>query len=180
MPTTVCVLYGFGEGPRVGQRLQKALQASGYEVIDDPAQADIIITHSAGCLLLPEKVRARQIIQIGPYWPERTWLKAATRKFIDDMHKHHREGELRFWLHKSLWNLTYFCRMPTNFRFLKGLKEGRHWRHGKITTVVRPRYDSFCAVDPKSRFKQPPAFLSFPGHHDDCWRDPKPYIALLK
>jgi hypothetical protein len=179
MPTA-CILYGFGEGPRIGWRLARAVEAKGYRIINDPGQADVIIAHSAGCLLLPAKVRAKQIIQIGPYWPEQPWIVAACRKFMDDMQLHHQGKELSFWLRKSLWNLVYFCKMPTNLHFLRGIKNGRQWRHGSITTVVRPRFDNFCAPVFQSHFKDQPTFISFPGHHDDCWRNPQPYLSLIK
>jgi hypothetical protein len=179
MPT-VCIIYGVLEGPQLGKRLRHALKAAGYETINNPARADVIITHSGGSLLLPKKVRAKQIIQIAPYWPGKTWVASAIRKVIDDFHVHHKEGEMRFWLRKGLWNFIYLGRVASVVQMLGGLKAGNHWRHGRITIVVRPRHDTFCAADYDYRFKESPAFLSFPGHHDDCWRDPKPYIALLK
>jgi hypothetical protein len=165
----------------MGRRFEKALAAKGYQIIHDASQADIIVTHSAGCLLLPKKVRAKQIIQLGPYWPEHLWFAAAWRKITDDMRTHHKASDLGFWLDKCMWNFVYLLRLPTNFRFAQGIKHGSHWRHGHITTVVRARFDPFCEQWPKSQsFETSPTYLSFPGNHDDCWRKPAPYIALIK
>jgi hypothetical protein len=179
MPT-VCIIYGFCEGPRTGERLQQALIAKGFKPIPNPDQADLIITHSGGAQLLPENVSAKQIIQVGPYWPKGPWLVATARKLAYDVRCHHAEGELRFWIIKSFWNFVYFWKLSTGPRMLQGLMKGCHWRHGNITMVVRPRLDSYCPQNYTTRFAQEPAFISFPGYHDDIWRDPEPYLDLLK
>lgn len=179
--STACILYGVLEGPHMGKRMRQALKSKGYTIIADPAAADLIITHSAGSLLLPKKVCAKQIIQIAPYWPDRPWLKAAFRKGVDDLREFHRHRQTHRWFLKGFWNFVYFWRFDTIATILRGLKNGHHWRHGNITTVVRPRFDSFCA--PKTDnpdFKDSASFVSFPGYHDDCWRDPGPYLALIK
>lgn len=181
MPT-VALLYGFGEGPRVGRRFRAALKAKGYETIDDASQADIIITHSGGCLLMPPTNRAKQIIHIAPYhWPGLPWTASMGHKLLDDLKTHHKEGELKFWSRKTFWNLVYTCNMRKNFRMIKNLSNKQRWRCAEKTIVVRPRYDSFCIPDASAMpFKPGAAFVSIPGHHDDCWRNPQPYIALIQ
>lgn len=181
MPT-VCILYGFSEGPRVGRRFRAALKAKGYSIITDPAQADILITHSGGCLLLPDKIQAKQIIHIAPYqWPGKSWFACMSRKLLDDIHAHHREGELHFWARKTFWNFVYFWKMANNFRMQRTINQPTRWRYGNITTVLRPRHDTFCTPDYRLLpFKPSATFISMPGYHDDCWRNPKPYVDLLK
>lgn len=180
--STICVLYGFGEGPRVGRRLVKALTAKGHDVVVDPAGADVIITHSGGCLLLPSEIRAKQIIHVAPYyWPNKSWFACMSRKLLDDLQTHHAEGDLHFWAHKTFWNFVYFWRMSANFKMMRRLKGKDRWRHGEITAVVRPRFDTFCIPEPKSLPYKPSAvYISMPGSHDDCWRDPAPYISLIQ
>jgi hypothetical protein len=102
------------------------------------------------------------------------------RKLVDDLRAHHAEGQLAFWFRKSLWNMTYLWRMPTNIRMFRGMRAGAQWRRGHITTVLRPRHDTFCTPDiTPMPFKRSPTFVSMPGYHDDCWRSPKPYLAPL-
>lgn len=177
---SVCILYGVCEGPRTGQRLRQALENRGFELINDPARADLIMTHSGGSLLLPEKVQAQQIIQVGPYWPTTPWVVATARKLIGDLRTHHAEGEVRFWIRKSFWNFVYLWKISTLIRMLRGIQQGRQWQHGKITTIVRPRFDSYCSPDYRPRFGDAPSFISLAGSHDDIWRDPRPYLALIK
>lgn len=181
MPT-VCILYGFCEGPRVSKRFRAMLAKASYTVISDPAQADIIIGHSGGCFSLPEQLRAKQIVQIGiVYWPGRSILSSLLHKLIADVRHHHRQGAIRFWLRKTFWNFFYFWNFVNLGRMLVGRKRGRHWRYGKITTVVRPRLDSFCTPDLACLpFTDKPKFVELPGQHDDCWRNPAPYVALLQ
>ena len=180
--STVCILYGFGEGPQVSKRFRKALGAKGYQVITDPAQANTLITHSGGHLLMPGKVRAEHIIHIGPYyWPGKSWFRCMSRKLYDDLRTHHQEGELRFWARKTFWNFTYGLKIPANFRMLAAILSKKPWRFGSRTLVIRPSLDSFCIPDPGAMpFAEPAAFVSLRGHHDDCWRDPKPYIDLIQ
>ena len=181
MPT-VNILYGFGEGPRVGHRFRRALRAKGYKVIDDASQADIIFTHSGGCLLLPPKLQAKQVIHIAPYhWPGLPWSASMGHKLLDDLRTHHAEGELRFWSRKTFWNFMYACNMRKNIQMVRNLKKKHRWQCTADTIVVRPRFDSFCIPDSSALpFKPGAAFVSLPGHHDDCWRNPNPYIALIQ
>jgi hypothetical protein len=181
MPT-ICILYGFCEGPRVSKRFRQALARAGYTVIKDPAQADIIIGHSGGCFSLPKQLRAKQIIQIGiVHWPGRSVLGSLIHKLKADVRHHHREGAIRFWARKSFWNFVYFWNFVNLFRMLIGRRRGRQWGYGQITTVVRPKLDSFCTPDlDLLPFAKKPKFVELPGQHDECWRKPDSYLALLK
>jgi hypothetical protein len=180
--TTICILYGFGEGPRVGKRFLAALRAAGFGVTGNPATADVIIAHSGGCFLIPEHTRARQIIQVGiAWWPGRAWLSCLARKLLDDVRSHHREGELRFWARKSLWNLAYACNLWHTLKMFRGRASGILWRYGHITTVVRPEHDHFCTPNKnKLPFTKRPHFVGLPGYHDDLWHKPQAYIDVIK
>lgn len=179
---TVCILYGFCEGPRVSGRFRQQLLQAGYDVIQNPAEADIIIGHSGGCFLLPEKIRAKHIMLIGPvYWPGRGVLSSLLRKLTSDLRNHHAKGAFGFWARKSFWNLVYFWNLPGTLRMLAGRRRGYQWQHGAITTVIRPELDSFCTPDLACLpFTGKPKFIHAAGQHDDCWREPEAYIAQLK
>jgi len=178
----VCMLYGFCEGPQVGKRFERELARAGFQVTHDPMNANIIIGHSGGCFLVPARSRAKIIIQIGlPFWPNRSLPGSIWRKFISDLHSHHREGALHFWLRKTFWNVTYFWNIPANIRMLRGRRRGTLWRQGERTVVIRPSMDTFCTSDVTALpFTSAPKIVELPGHHDQCWRDPAPYIAIIK
>ena len=179
---SVCILYGLGEGPRTSKRFRKALSDKGYTVVTNPAEASLIVAHSGGYLLLPPGVQAKRILNIGPYWwPNKSWFACARRNAVDTLRAYSRHGELSFWIGKNLWSLVYLWRIPANWRMFQGIRQGNGWQHGHITAVARPRFDAFCTPNPGlMRFTSDPAFVSLPGYHDDCWRDPEPYIALLQ
>jgi len=65
----VCILYGIFEGSWHGKRLRLALSNQGFGISDNSSEADIIIAHSGGCLLIPTDAKARLILLVGlPYW----------------------------------------------------------------------------------------------------------------
>jgi len=179
---TVCILYGFCEGPLEAIRFRRLLRAAGYQITTSSATADIIIGHSGGCFLVPEHPAAKLIIQIGiPYWPGRSILKSLCLKIIADWRDHHKGGSIRFWLRKTGWNGLYFWNMVNNVRMLRGRHAGTLWRFGSVTTVVRPEKDPVCTPDASALpFTTPPRFITIPGQHDDCWRYPQDYIALIQ
>ena len=158
------------------------LEQAGYEVISDASQADIIIAHSGGCFALPDHVRARKIVLVGiTYWPGRSLAGSMVRKVIDDLHEHHREGELRFWLQKSWFNLLYAFRITQGLCMLRGRHDGRVWRYGKQVVVVRYSHDTFCTPDLGTLpFTDPPKIVQLPGHHDDCWRKPAAIVRIVQ
>ncbi len=180
--TTVCILYGFAEGEKVSKRFRTILASRGYQIIKDPSKADIIIGHSGGCFLLPEKIRAKHIIQIGiVHWPGRGVADSMLRKLISDLKHHHKTGAIGFWARKTFWNAVYIWKIPSMIRMLIGRKRGYHWRHGDITTVVRPQMDSFCTPNfDLMPFVGKPHFIEIPGQHDDCWRQPEDYISIVQ
>src|SRR5262249_25082501 len=150
MNRTVCLLYGFCEGPRLAGRMLRALDKAGFAVVDDPYQAEIVIGHSGGCLLVPDDLPAHGIFQIGPpYWPGHWVLRSLIEKNVNDFKNHRQDRMTRQWADKFRWNLYYFWNMPRNFAMLRALEDSPSWR-GRRVTVVRNREDSFCTPDLKS------------------------------
>lgn len=179
--TKVYILYGLCEGPMVSRAFREALQKRGGVVVCDLSDADVIVTHSGGCFLLPNKVRAKRIVHIGlPYWPGRPIVVGMIRKIIADAILHRRSRATGFWLHKTLWNLVYFWKMPSNVRMLRGLYKGALWKHGAITTVVRPSEETLTTPDFSSMpFIGAATFVTVTGQHDQCWWKPRPYIDII-
>lgn len=179
-PVTIAIAYGLNEGPFMGRRLRRALHTAGFTVINDLVMADIIIAHSGGCFVLAPRPK-QHVVMIGlPYWPDRSMLGALARKVAADIKTHHREGELSYWLHKTIWNSVYFWRMGNNIRMLRGRSSGAFWMYPNLT-LVRNTHDAMCTPHiPLGRFKHQPQFVELPGHHDDCWRMPTPIVRIVQ
>lgn len=65
-PASVCILYGFGEGPLHARNLRKALKTKGFRCVSDPGTADILITHSGGNMILPKETADKIVIMMNP------------------------------------------------------------------------------------------------------------------
>jgi hypothetical protein len=177
MSQTICILYGLNEGPGLAKKFQRACRAAGLNVIQDPAQADIIFAHSGGCLLVPPTNRAKKIVQVGvPYWPGRPRIVSITIKVWREMQTYRERGILAQWLRKSGWNLCYTVNVRRHWRMLCNLSPSKH------QYIVRNQDDSSCHPDIANMivFRGPRTFISLPGGHDDCWLHPKPYIDLIQ
>lgn len=178
---TVCILYGWGEGRRHGRRLRQELERLGYTICDSVNQADIIITHSGGMFLLPEKFTAKLLMFVGlPYWPNRHPAINLPKKIQFELnHLKNPRGAVG----KTLYNALYITINPRhNYKVWQG------WKRGKIPdseqadiVAVRNKYDAFMHPEHSLDLVEEREWkaLSLPGTHDDLWLDPKPYVEIL-
>jgi hypothetical protein len=178
--TSVCILYGFCEGPQIGKGLIATLQATGFDITTNASRADIIIAHSGGCFVLPEQHRARLVLLIGvPHWPGKSMARGIYQKVVSDYALHRHTQMLRQWLLKTSWHGIYFWHMVYNWRMLRAIKRPFHTDADRVV-LIRNREDTSCTPD----IAQLPAlpqqtFLALPGQHDDCWLHPERYAAII-
>lgn len=177
---SVAIIYGLNEGPFMGRKLVAALRKAGHLVVNDPREADVVIAHSGGCFIVPQPRAGQRVIMIGlPYWPGRSILRNLYRKTRQDLRTHHAEGELAYWLRKTLWNAVYFWNIPSAVRMAVGRSRGVFWTYRGVT-VVRYSHDSMCTPDLTSLpFVHRPVLEELPGQHDDCWRRPDPIVNSI-
>ncbi len=181
MSKTVSIIYGGAEGSRTGLRLKNALLEAGYVYERNPAKADVIIAHSAGCYLVPNNIQASTTLLVGiPHWPGKSIFKGVRQKFAHDIRYCLSNRYRRWFLYKSFWNTIYFLRFDKAVRTLKGRSQGRLWElRGKVI-VVRNDDDFFCMPEfEKLPFKSTPQYVTIEGTHDDLWINPAVYISLL-
>lgn len=179
---TVFVQYGFCEGSRIGHRFLLALEHAGFQLTEDPAQADIFIGHSAGCLLLPTSSRAQLNVFIGfPYWPNRSLVATLYKKNRREYLVSQRSGTTRTWWVKFRWNSIYFWNVRKNFSMWRAMKSGPQPPKEPDTLCIRNRDDDCCTPEiwqvPSLRQC---AFLSVPGEHDHLWMHPSGYTAIIE
>jgi hypothetical protein len=177
---TVCILYGFCEGRRIGKDFEHELLLNGFCITRNVAQADIIVAHSGGCFAVPKNCQAKLVIFIGlPFWPGKSMLGTLRQKiWLDVRTSRNRMPQI---LRKTTWHLIYFWNMVNNWRMLEG-KRSRAWEHSSTTTVlIRNRYDAMCTANIRALHgDDSPILLSMEGQHDDCWTDTGTYLAIIK
>jgi hypothetical protein len=186
MSKSVALIYGFAEGPLHGKKFTRALQTSGYEVVNNPAEADIVITHSAGCYYVPFLHNHQRILLINPtYWPGKSRRKRAIARIRFDLLHILPTRQGPYFLHKTMWNLFYAVTDSARNRDIIH-RSGRYLLQASLdhhrTAIVRNTADPWLTPDVEHLRKAHPKVQIFhvPGDHDDCWLHPERYISLLQ
>jgi hypothetical protein len=180
-PAHLCIVYGFCEGPRIGERFEQAFRRAGFSLVREPRRADIIVAHSGGCFELRGGLEQKLVVYIGlPYHPGTTMLGALGRKIWRDFRAYRRSRSVAAWLGKTWWNMLYFWNFAHNWRMWRG-RQAAAWRDAPHVVLIRNEYDPFCTPAAGSiPFIHTPAVVLMPGQHDDCWLRPQPYVHAIQ
>ena len=182
---TVAILYGIAEGRAHGKRFRQALQNKGYVITDDVQAATIVIAHSAGTFYLPKPNHTQTVVCIGAtYWPGRNPGVQWSIKFMLDILLTLPRHPL-FFIRKTAWNLWYLANLGRTFDILHRYKTFNFpdyvARAGNILTIrnaLDPWLTPSAALLKTSNARY--SYRQIPGQHDDCWRNPEPYIDLIQ
>jgi hypothetical protein len=180
---TLAVIYGWAEGPWHAKRLIQATESS-FRITQDTEQADIILAHSVGCYLIPKQANAKVVLLIGvPYWPGKPLIFRIWQKLVSDLKAHHNEGEVQFWIAKTVHNVWYVCRfLPRSISMMRAQIRHNFYSGSGRVVALRNQDDPFCdpiSIERIAR-KQGWKYLSTSGIHDECWLKPDTYLQLLK
>jgi len=178
-PLTFAVCYGFMEGVGHSRRLRKLLVKAGFRP-SPVTEADIIIAHSAGCVLIPANAKPKLVVYTGMPLalarPQSTWVKATLPRIKD--------GNLRRELLARLNNTYYGLRhVKRNLGIMRDPKIAKPVIFPKAQTVfIANRYDPWPKGPELDKLvaKQPWAFISLPGTHESLWKEPDRYVAILE
>ncbi len=183
---TVVIQYGIAAGQRQGVRLRKCLRQAGYEVIRDPAKADIILAHSAGCFELPLAPTTQKLLLINPsYWPGRTPWQRGRKRIRSNLRYRKYNYPLAYWLQRNAWGWFYLLRDLKRSRWIfkhvyeYDLEQAIR-NHRAI--LVRNDDDDWLTDDLDYLDEANPGLtiVRIPGDHDDLLFNPAPYVALLR
>jgi hypothetical protein len=183
---TVSIIYGFGEGEWHGRAFRSALQMAGFSTNHQPATADIVIAHSAGCFYLPNERQDQLTILIGPsYWPGKPLIVSFWQKVSWDFKDYRRRGMTAAWFYKTLRNTLYIIGGTRKARLMiKNTRRQNFYAalRNKWTVIIRNQDDSWLTPNAKALLgsKATFSFHELPGQHDDCWINPEPYVRLLQ
>lgn len=180
----VYILPGWSEGPKLTKRLRRELKKAGFKISKKIELAEIIITHSAGCHILPTHINPKLVMIINPsYWPQRSVLINICRNIAWDLPGQIRDFGLLPLLRNRGWNIFYILSAPVrSIRVWRSLKQVLFevLVHKKIL-IVRNSDDCFCTPRLAELVKDYKNIevAKLPGLHEDCWFNPKPYVDLL-
>lgn len=181
---TVAILHGWSEGPWHTKKLIHELEKLEFKLTKDIENADVIIAHSIGTLMLPEKVVAELVVLVGvPFWSGKSVLKSFTENLKLEKAKDHGR---KWWVIRSLWATLYALkRAPYTYKALR--KRARaEFKLPKVPgknkiIVVRNRLDTFSSPKIQDLLPQNKKihFIELPGGHEDWWLSPQKYINLI-
>jgi hypothetical protein len=175
----VAIAYGFSEGRLTASHLRAALLQAGYE-LSSMAQADIIISHSGGFLVLPRKTTAQTLVLIGACtWDKPVILSLAQKLVYEFKHRKQHGGTLR-WLARLGRNCMYACNIPFSVRMIWRYQLRKKPSGYQRLIAVRNQHDPYSAAS-ILLWPEISAFISVPGGgHDDVWLNPEPYVEILR
>lgn len=180
------LLVGFTEGKWHIKRFENGLRRHGFGLTHDITEADCVITHSAGCYVIPPLADNQILMLINPtHWPGRSLRRRAAVML------HHVAISIRpgnhFWHHmwKSLHNMFYlFYRWRDNWQIIRQapVYDLEQSINHERTILVRNKRDPWLTPNLDDIQKKHPKLkiVHLPGDHDDCWLHPRPYIELLE
>jgi hypothetical protein len=174
----VCIIYGWSEGHRHGAALRKALCEAGFNITTQPLTADIIIAHSIGCYFIPKQSTAKLILMVGlPHWPHKSIVRSTRQKIFN-------EAKSKWWYRKTLINVYYFFVHPNNWLQMPQTVKRQQLELPKNSNVllIRNEYDNYLhpTLGAKLAIAHGWSYAELPGHHDDLWSNPRPYVTLIK
>ncbi len=168
----------------MGRALRPKLDQLGFEYTSDPAQADILIAHSAGCWEVADQNNSKLLVLIGLplniHQPVRTLFKSGLMSF--QVSASNRRLKKLFWI--RLINCHYALLEPRrNYRIIKSAKQQPtkpELQSANVLYIVNAK-DPWQRVD---AYKKPSkssnyALIKMAGSHEDIWERPMIYADLI-
>lgn len=180
MHKTACIVYGFAEGPRHGRRMRQALVDRGYEIVQRPYRASLVIAHSGAHFLLRVPVQDQRLLVIDASCNTgRHVFDNALRHVWYDLVHVLGNGQVQYYSWKTWWNAVYFITRPfpaiRMYRRIR-LEKFRPLRFAGKAVITQG--DDRSWYNPEALPVNEIVFMS--GDHDDCWRNPDRYLDLLE
>lgn len=174
----VALIYGYAEGPRIACDFMAELNRLGHQLVDTTV-AEVIIAHSGGSYLVPDKNGAKVVMLVDvPYYDShRSFIRKLYKRVVE-------EGWSKKSIKKFGWNNWYVLSQPKrSFRMYKAVINGSFYGLDKKKVLfVRNDKDLFGVVDQdKKEARQMGGVVKvLPGTHDHLWEHPELYIKLVE
>lgn len=172
----VAIVYGWAEGPAIGKKLASKLTEAGFDIAKNPKEADIIIAHSGGYLLLPPNLRARLAVLIDPPICSEVDMRARQKKLLIQTCLRPKYWKIR------VLNLLYIFLRKNHQNNLRKLYPDYSFSDKENFVIVRNSNDQFLSAKEATTLSAQlnARLVELPGDHEDVWINPSPYVNLLK
>lgn len=181
----VAILSGLGEGPRLSRRLCDELRSNNFEVTDDIEKADIFITHSGGCLLLPKDLSQKTVLLVGPDNGnhEKSLFVTELNRITAYVYLCIRQGYFNWLLYKSFWNFAHLVtsdRTRLMIRLAKKLGKAPMEINARCGIIVYRGDPWNIGISRLVKTNHQATYISYRGIHDDIWINPAGYVSIVK
>jgi len=182
---SVYIIPGWSEGAGQTRKLAACLINNGFTQSKKVEDADILITHSAGCYFAAEAGKAKLVMLINPSYglggagaglgQVNDTLFGAPRQI--------RQWGFINWLQMRSWNAYYLLSQPhRSLKILKYIKSDPVSLPGAEKIIFLDNdsdRDHTSAVEKVRAAHKNVVYIPHPGLHEDCWINPQPYVDLL-
>jgi hypothetical protein len=173
------IIYGLNGGSLPGRKLSRLFKEAGWKPAKQAGEADLIIAHSAGCWLIPPSAEPKLVMYVGmplaQATPRRTWAAANKVAF--------QKGGIKHSLKIRAQNAYYQVRQPRrNLGIIRRAKTAQPVIFPKAQSIfIANRHDPWLKSETLQTYldNQEWAFISLPGVHDDIWKHPERYAAII-
>src|SRR5579864_2793078 len=177
-PLTFAICYGFMEGSAHGRRLRQQLHQAGFKA-SKVHEAELIVAHSAGCVLIPADAKPKLVIYTGMPLvlarPQRTWVRATWPRLKKGQWKH----ELTTRSHNTYYGVRHLKR---NLSIMRDPKIAQPVIFPRAQTVfIANQHDPWPKGEELDKLvtQHPWVFLSLPGPHEHLWHAPHDYVTII-
>lgn len=179
MTKTACIVYGVMEGHLHGWRMRRELRKRGYALVKNPREAQVIVAHSGGYLIVPKLQASQTLLMIDPACHnERPPLMNVAHHVVLDIRQVLWSRDFLFYFWKTGLNLLYLVvRFKPIYRMSKIYSSG-----GRPELLHRPKTIIVQGDDTSwlNREELAGATVHYlRSWHDDCWLYPERYLDFL-
>jgi hypothetical protein len=179
-------IHGFVGGRGHSRILRKYLKAKGYSEAKAPDAADIIIGHSAGCLMINPKTKAGLIVLVGAALPQtdtnKTFKTANMVNWQTAVRNHYLLRRI-YWYLLSMGMMM--ARPKRNISIVRTIKAGTDipsYTQAKQVVFIANKDDPWPHSPRLNSLmdETPWAFLSLEGSHENIWEHPDYYADIIE
>jgi hypothetical protein len=106
------------------------------------------------------------------------------QKVRTDFRARKQEGNMRYFVVKTFWNITYCFQDLSKVSHMRRQAKKHNLPEiikDKDVHIIRNHDDAWLSPEARKLFaKSENRYHTLPGDHDDAWINPKPYVEILE